>query len=171
MFDETVPSPLVEEIEDDDWSDVINHETNMSVFNEEPSEKGKKKKNKSEKKLLNESKDKSDAESMDLDSQRKNLISSVLDSSILNDSTTSSTSSKKNKKRKHKEDEKVSASDTNSKDEKETEKMRETLISSMLLNGTPGKKSKKKIAQFYLNQIQLLQLYQKVQKNRPKNLQ
>ena len=57
----------------------------MSVFNEEPSEKSKKKKNKSEKKLLNESKDKSDAESMDLDSQRKNLISSVLDSSILND--------------------------------------------------------------------------------------
>merc|ERR1712200_310537 len=89
-------------------------------------------------------KDKSDAESMDLDSQRKNLISSVLDSSILNDSTTSSTSSTKNKKRKHKEDEKVSASDTNSKDEKETEKTRETLISSMLLNGTPGKKSKKK---------------------------
>jgi len=143
-FDETVPSPLVEEVEDDDWSDVINHETNMSVFNEEPSEKSKKKKNKSEKKLLNESKDKSDAESMDLDSQRKNLISSVLDSSILNDSTTSSTSSKKNKKRKHKEDEKVSASDTNSKDEKETEKTRETLISSILLNGTPGKKSKKK---------------------------
>ena len=57
----------------------------MSVFNEEPSEKIKKKKNKTEKKLLNESKDKSDAESMDLDSQRKNLISSVLDSSILND--------------------------------------------------------------------------------------
>ena len=74
-------NPLI----DDDWSDVINHETNMSVFNEEPSEKSKKKKNKSEKKLLNESKDKSVAESMDLDSQRKNLISSVLDSSILND--------------------------------------------------------------------------------------
>merc|ERR1712036_130999 len=100
-----------------------------SVFNEEPTEKSKKKKNKAEKKLLNESMDKSDADSIDLNGQRNALISKVLDSSIMNDSTASSTSSKKSKKRKHKDEEKVPTNDGDSKDEKETEKTRETLIS------------------------------------------
>merc|ERR1712080_76137 len=116
------------------WPDVINDEIDMSVFNKEPTEKIKKKKNKAEKKLLNSSMDKSDAElsSNDLDGQRNTYISSVLDSSLLNDSTASSSSSRKSKKKKRKEEEKVPTNDTESKDEKDVEKTRETLISSVL---------------------------------------
>ena len=102
-------------LSDDEWSDVINHKRDTSVFNGEPTEKSKKKKNKAEKKLLNESRDKSDAESMDLNGQRNDLISKILDSSIMNDSTASSTSSKKSKKRKHKDEEKVPTNDGDSK--------------------------------------------------------
>jgi len=102
-FDESVPSPLVEEVEDEDWSDVINHERDMSVFNGKPSEKSpKKKKNKTDKKLLNESQDKSEAESMDIDSQRNELISNVLDSSMLNDSVAPQLLAKKIRKRRKK---------------------------------------------------------------------
>merc|ERR1711874_269113 len=150
-FDEAVPSPVVEELSDHEWSDVINDEIDMSVFNKEPTEKIKKKKNKAEKKLLNNSMDKSDAESNsnDLDGQRHTFISSVLDSSFLNDSTASTSSSRKNKKKKRKDEEKVATNDTDSKDENEDQKTRETLISSVILNSslassTCGKKSKKK---------------------------
>ena len=48
-----------------------------------------------------------DSNSDDIEEQRKKLITSVLDSSILNDSTASSSSGKKNKKKKRKEAEKV----------------------------------------------------------------
>jgi len=49
-FDETVPSPLVEELEDEEWSDVINHERDTSVFSEEPTEKNQKEEKQSRKK-------------------------------------------------------------------------------------------------------------------------
>merc|ERR1711862_63190 len=100
-FEETVPSPPVEELSDHDWSEVLKHDE--SISNEESSQKSKNKKSKAEKASLNNDKDKSDGESNvnDIDEQRKRL-----DSSLLNDSTASSSSEKKNKKKKRKDTEK-----------------------------------------------------------------
>jgi len=139
-FDETAPSPSrVEELSDQEYDQLLDchPDTNKSVLsNEETSQKSKKKKSKAE----NTDKMDTDSNSDDIEEQRKKLITSVLDSSILNDSTASSSSGKKNKKKKRKEAEK-------DKDEEAVE-AKETVGSSMILNEstltTSPKKSKKK---------------------------
>ena len=106
--EETAPSPPpVEVLSDQEYDQLLDCHpgTSKSVLsNEETSHKSKKKKTS---KAENADKMDTDSNSEDIEEQRKKLITSVLDFSVLNDSTASSSSGKKNKKKKRKEAEKV----------------------------------------------------------------